>query len=342
MSVGEGVVDNLADEIMRHCNHLNDKKMLLLTTDGLLNIYKNEVDKMMVSLPNVEIIQVKESSYDYAVELAKYISTNNIKLVLGLGGGTVLDTAKYSSFVSKTTYIAIPTTLSNDGLASPIAVLYAQNERKKSFGSKIADGLIIDTNIIAGAPKILLQAGVGDTLSNYTALYDWKLDCKQNGTKENDFAYMLSEMSFNALLYSQEKSLISKQCLKRVAHSLVISGLAMEIAGNSRPCSGSEHLFSHAIDELYDLKIPHGILVALGSVVACTLQGRNNNILLDYLKAYNISINPEKLSISKDNFIDAWLFAQETRKERYTVLNTIKLTSSMFSEIYDELMEVCK
>lgn len=342
MSIGEGLVDNLINELDKNFKFILDKKILLLTTEKLSVIFIDKINIIKYTLPNIEVIKVKESSFDFAVELAKHICTKNINIILGLGGGTVLDTAKYASFVSKTTYIAIPTTLSNDGLASPISVLYSKNQKKKSFGSKIPEGIIIDTDIIANTPDILLKSGIGDTLSNYTALYDWKLDCNENGIKENDFAYMLSEMSFNSLFYSKEKSLKSKQSLKILSQSLVLSGLAMEIAGNSRPCSGSEHLFSHAMDELYDFTIPHGILVALGSLVACELQGRDNSILINYLNDYNILVNPKRLGISKEHFTNAWLFAKETRRERFTILNKIDISKAKFDKIYDKLLEDCK
>lgn len=342
MSYGEGLFENLPGELEKYWSQLYNLKLLFLSTDDLLHRFRREIGKITAELPNLEILKIKESSFEHSIEVAKYISTNDINIVLGFGGGVVLDTSKFASFVSKVPYIAIPTTLSNDGLASPIAVLYSQNKKKKSFGSKIPDGIIIDTDIIAGAPEIFIKAGIGDTLSNYTSLYDWKLACQKNGTKVNDFAYMLSETAFNLLLYSREKSLKSKQCLKMVAQSLVLSGLAMEIAGNSHPCSGSEHLFCHAIDELYDLNIPHGILVALGSIVACRLQCRNNSILIDYLNEFDISINPLKLGISKEIFINAWLNAPNTRAERYTILNEIILSESLFGEIYDNLVVICK
>jgi glycerol-1-phosphate dehydrogenase [NAD(P)+] len=342
MSYGEGLLENLPGELAKNWSQISNKKLLLLSTADLLHKYRREISKIKAELPNLELLNIKESSFEHSIEVAKYICTNDINIVLGFGGGVVLDTSKYAAFVSKVPYIAIPTTLSNDGLASPIAVLYSQNKRKKSFGSKIPDGIIIDTDIIAGAPEIFLKAGIGDTLSNYTSLYDWKLSCTKNGTKVNDFAYLLSETAFNLLLYSQEKSLKSKQCLKMVAQSLVLSGLAMEIAGNSLPCSGSEHLFCHAIDELYDLNIPHGILVALGSIVACKLQCRNYTLLIDYLNHFDISINPLKLGISRDIFVDAWLNAPKTRTERYTVLNEIILSETLFGEIYDNLLVICK
>ena len=259
---------------------------------------------------------------------------NNISLIIGLGGGTALDTAKYAAFVANVAYIAIPTTLSNDGVASPVSVLFAENGRKHSFTSKIPDGLLIDTDIVFDAPRLLMKAGVGDTISNYTALYDWKLGCEENSDRPNDFAYMLSETAFTSLLYSEAKSLTTVPGIQMLAQSLVLSGLAMQIAGNSRPCSGSEHLFCHAMDELFEHNIPHGILVALGSVVACRLQGRDHHILLDFLEAYDISVSPKTLNITEEEFIKAWMFAKEVRK-RYTILNKINLQPEIFRQMYE-------
>ena len=126
-----------------------------------------------------------------------------------------------------------------------------------------------------------------------------------------------------------------------LAQSLVLSGLAMQIAGNSRPCSGSEHLFCHAMDELFEHNIPHGILVALGSVVACRLQGRDHHILLDFLEAYDISVSPKTFNITEEEFIKAWMFAKEVRK-RYTILNKINLQPEIFRQMYEMLVKECK
>ncbi len=58
----------------------------------------------------------------------------------------------------------------------------------------------------------------------------------------------------------------------------------MEIAGSSRPSGGSEHLFCHALEELYadDVRVPHGIAVAMGSYAACKFQGRNIAKMMKY------------------------------------------------------------
>lgn len=340
MSIGDNEFERIPELLEKHFPNIEKDKILLFTTDNLFNLFRGKVQKLMDTFRQIEVYSVKESSFNFAVEAAKYISLNNFRIAIGLGGGTVLDTAKFASFVAKIPYISVSTTLSNDGIASPVAVLYGKNGRKKSFGSKIPDGVIIDTKIISNAPRRLLQAGIGDTVSNYTALMDWNLDCEFNGSNINDFAYMLSETAFNSLLYNEEKSLESKQFIHMMAQALVMSGIAMEIAGNTRPCSGSEHLFSHAVDEKYNLNIPHGILVALGSVVSCSLQGRDNKILIDYLSDYGISINPLKIGISRDIFVDSWLSAREMRKDRFTILDKIELSRSLFENIYDKLLEV--
>ena len=312
MQVKENAVQDLNKNLSLYMPKLIHTKTLILTTDGLLQTLEKKVVVLLKQLLDFEIITVQESSFDFAVDVAKKVAMNNISLIIGLGGGTALDTAKYAAFVANVAYIAIPTTLSNDGVASPVSVLFAENGRKHSFTSKIPDGLLIDTDIVFDAPRLLMKAGVGDTISNYTALYDWKLGCEENSDRPNDFAYMLSETAFTSLLYSEAKSLTTVPGIQMLAQSLVLSGLAMQIAGNSRPCSGSERL-----------------------------QGRDHHILLDFLEAYDISVSPKTLNITEEEFIKAWMFAKEVRK-RYTILNKINLQPEIFRQMYEMLVKECK
>lgn len=342
MQVKSDAVADLHKNLKMYLPKQSGQKALILTTEGLLQTLDSKVKIILEQLRTYEVVTVKRSSFDFAVEVAKKISMNNIGLVIGLGGGTALDTAKYAAFVANVAYIAIPTALSNDGVCSPVSVLFAQNERKHSFTSKIPDGLLIDTDIILKTPRILLEAGVGDTVSNYTALYDWRLGCEENDDRPNDFAYLLSENAFNALLYSEAKSLDTVPGVKMLAESLVLSGLAMHVAGNSRPCSGSEHLFCHAMDELFDHNIPHGILVAIGSIAACALQQRDYKLLLGFLAAYGVSANPKKHGVTEEQFVKAWMFAPQVRKDRYTILNKITLSEDLFSSLYQQMCRECR
>lgn len=338
LSIGEKLIGNLLPLIEREISDIRKKSIILFTSERIHSLCRKEIDDVSKQL-KVSIVYVHESSYDIAVEYAKRISIENYHVVIGLGGGKILDTAKYASYVSKVLYLAIPTTLSNDGVASPIAVLLTENGKAKSFGCKSPDGIVIDTEMIKNSPTSTLMAGIGDTVSNFTALFDWKLESKYIGTRANDFAYLLSDTAFNMLLNSRETDIRSENLITQLAQSIILSGLAMNIAGNSRPCSGSEHLFSHALDEFYNIDSPHGLKVALGSVVSCIFQRRSYSPMLDFLSRFGVSVSPEKLGISKQSFIGAWLKAKSTRPERFTVLDTIELNDEYLNSVYYEVME---
>ena len=114
----------------------------------------------------------------------------------------------------------------------------------------------------------------------------------------------------------------------------------MEIAGSSRPCSGSEHLFAHAIEEFYpDIKISHGLAVALGSVPACIFQSQDAKGLIDFYSTYGLDISPVSYGITKDMFADMWDKARTVRTGRVTILDDITLDRVQLDEIYDRMVE---
>ena len=335
MEVESGILKNVDQVLNRRVPGCTKQQMIVVTETYLHELYREELDHLIGQFEKSEIYYVEKSSYDQAVELAKHLCISDTKIVIGFGGGKVLDTAKYASFIAKAKYFCFPTTLSHDGIVSPIAVLNTEEDKRKSFGCEIPAGIIIDIDIVQKAPKLLLQSGIGDTLSNYTALYDWELAGDHDGNPIDDFAYMLSSMAFDTMFYSEEKQIKSKNFIRMLAQSLVISGLAMGIAGSSRPCSGSEHLFSHSLDENYkEINITHGMAVAMGSIASCILQKRDYHTLLDYLKDHEISIRPSNWGITEDIYVDAWLKAADTRKDRYTVLNEITLDPAELKKIY--------
>ena len=213
--------------------------------------------------------------------------------------------------------------MANDGLCSPISVLMMEDGFTKSIGSKMPNDIYVDLDIVRESPEHLLKAGIGDILSNYTALYDWKIAEKENKENINDFALILSEIAFNTINNIKENEMKSEGFIKQLAQAIVLSGMAMGIAGTSRPCSGAEHLFSHTIDRIYNKGNLHGYQVALGAVVDAYLQGNDYNMLIDLLLRYNIDIRLENLKLSYEEFEYCWLHAKESRVGRYTILNQI-------------------
>lgn len=326
------------NEILADCiPEIEKKKVIIVTEPALEQIMQKYLKEMKHDLPQSDTYLIEENSFDQAMELAKQICMDDYEVIIGVGGGRVLDVAKYAGFVGKIPYICVPTTLSNDSLASPVAVLGTVGDARKTLRCKIPTGIVVDVNIIMNAPTAQLQSGIGDTISKYTALYDWKLDAAHRGSRVDDFAYLLSDMALTSLCYNEEKSLKSKEFIKILTQSLVLGGLAMEIAGNSRPSSGSEHLFCHSLEEHHEeIKISHGMAVALGSLVSCRLQGRDITKLKKILLAYGMDMNPMNWGITKEIFIDVWMRAADTRKDRYTILNEVTLTEELLGEIYEE------
>ena len=203
-------------------------------------------------------------------------------------------------------------------------------------------GFFVDVNIIMSAPERQLLSGIGDTISKYTALNDWRIAAEEGRENVHDFAYMISKMAFNSICYNDMKELKSKDFIKRLTQALVMGGLAMEIAGSSRPSSGSEHLFCHALEENFadDVRVPHGIAVAMGSYGACKFQGRNIGKITRLLKEYNIPVHPSEWKITEDIFVGAWQQASATRPDRYTILNEADLSREHLISIYKEMEEL--
>ena len=260
-------------------------------------------------------------------------------LCLSQRGGRVLDVCKYASYISKTPYLSIPTTVANDGIASPIAVLKRQDNKPKSLGCAIAPMMLVDTNIILKSPEILIKAGIGDTISNYMALLDWEYASLKGKDEINGYAYLMSKNSIDALMKTRYQK-ICPDFIEVLVNSLVLSGIAMDFAGSSRPVSGSEHLFSHALDYYSDKKNLHGLQVALGTVSMLKLIGHSCDEVVEYLKKFEVDVNPKTLEIDEETFVYCMQNSRQMRTNRYTYLDETDLSTQRLKKIYKELVEL--
>lgn len=316
----------------------NTEKILLLSDNTVFNLYGKELIDNLNSFTFYKKI-ISNNSIKEAMKIASFVIENEVTCIIGAGGGRVLDVAKYVSYITKIQCLSIPTTIANDGISSPIAVLKDKDNKSKSLGSKVPDGIIIDIDILRKSPIDLIKAGIGDCLSNITSVYDWDLAQKKKKDKVNYFSKILSLNAINSLMANSIEDIKSIEFIKLLAESIILSGMSMEIAGSSRPCSGAEHLFSHAIDKYTDLNNYHGIQVALGSVITAYIQGQDYLKMIDFLRKYNIDIYPPNLGITEDIFIECITRAKTMRSDRYTVLDTLILESDTLRKIYND---ICK
>lgn len=294
--------------------------------------------------PQIEAVgKIKEQSVDYntiaySMEVAERVIATDIDCIVAMGGGKTLDVGKYAAFVSKRPFLSIPTTMAHDGIVSPIAVLKRQDEKPKSLGCAMPSMIILDTKLMATCPKHLIKAGIGDTISNYMALKDWDFAVSHGKDEMNGYAYMMSRTSLDALMKTQFDH-ICPEFIDVLANSLVLSGIAMDFAGSSRPVSGSEHLFSHALDYYCEKQNLHGFNVALGTIAVLKIIGDDPTEVIDYLKKFEVDVNPEHMGISEDSFVYCMQHATEMRNNRYTYLHEADLDSDKLKNVYKELVE---
>lgn len=313
-------------------------KILYIADSYVDKLYGDLVKPQILANGELRVENVDNNTIGYSMSIAERIIATDINCVVALGGGKALDVAKYASFISKRPFLSIPTTLAHDGIVSPIAVLKRKDNKPKSLGCAMPSMIILDTKLVATCPPQLIKAGIGDTISNYMALKDWDFAVSKGKDTMNGFAYLMSKNSLDALMKTQFDC-ICPGFIDVLANSLVLSGIAMEFAGSSRPVSGSEHLFSHALDYYCDKQNLHGFNVALGTISILKLLGFDYSEVLNYLKKFEVDINPMHMGIEEDIFVLCMQKSTSMRNNRYTFLNEIDLNDNKLRNLYRELLE---
>lgn len=333
LRIGSGCIDQVSSILSE--NDISGK--ILYVSDPVVDsLYGESVKNQIKEVGRLKEEYVDYNTIAYAMSIAERVIATDVDCIVGMGGGKVLDVCKYAAYISKTPFLSIPTTAANDGLASPIAVLKRQDDKPKSLGCQMASMILIDTAVIAQGPKQLIKAGIGDTISNYMALMDWDLACKRGKDVMNGYAYLMSRSSLDALMKTQYDS-ITPEFVEVLVNSLVLSGIAMDFAGSSRPVSGSEHLFSHALDYYSEKKNLHGIQTGLGTVAVLKLIDEDTAQVVDYLKRFDVDVNPEHLGIDEATFILCFQKATSMRTNRYTYLHETDLSTDRLKQVYNWL-----
>lgn len=315
--LGSNIIPNV-EEIISSKNLLFHKILIVSGSSISLAVSKKVELKGIVGR---EI--VLNNSYSEANRISKIVSENNIDLIIGIGGGKVLDVVKRAALLQKINHISIPTIISNDGLISPVSVLLNEDNRTESIAGLMPIGVIIDIDLIMNSPLIYIQAAAGDILSNMSATNDWLFSYKISNEKINDISFQLSRMSAHSSIYFNHIDLKSKDFIKMIIQGQLNSGIAMGLSGNSRPCSGGEHLLSHAIDYLQmDKSKLHGYQVGVLSLFCLYLQDELDLKVINYARQIGIPSDIE--SICKDlenNFAELIRVSRKMRPGRMTILD---------------------
>ncbi|HPZ32872.1 MAG TPA: NAD(P)-dependent glycerol-1-phosphate dehydrogenase [Methanoculleus sp.] len=244
-----------------------------------------------------------------------------VAFVIGVGGGRIIDTAKIASYNTDRHFISIPTAASHDGIASSRASVPTA-EGNVSLAAEPPIAVVADTAVIASAPHRLLASGCADIIANYTAILDWELSHRLRGEPISEYALTLSRMTAEILF--QNADLIkpnSEESAWIVTKALVSSGVAMSIAGSSRPASGGEHKFSHALERLAPGKGLHGEKCGIGAIITMYLHGGDWRGIRDSLRKIGAPTTPAEIGVDDETAVEALLAARTIRPERFTILD---------------------
>ena len=237
------------------------------------NTYAAAGEEIKEIIPNGKFINLKSENL-HANEIAvqkvyECLSVEN-DVLIALGSGTIHDITRYVAYNKDIPFISVPTAASVDGFVSTVAAMTWRGY-KKTFTAVSPIYVVADTDIFKEAPYRLTASGVSDLIGKYTALVDWKISsivigeyiCNKVCNMEIDAVNKLCECVDDLVLGKSE-------AYEQLMYALILSGLAMQIIGNSRPASGAEHHMSH----LWEMEVInkhldayHGEKVSVGLIL---------------------------------------------------------------------------
>ncbi len=292
------------------------------------HVWRRYGERLEAALDGYRLVvrEARDASVGTAEALAAEAEGAGARAVIGFGGGRPIDVAKYVAAKTGSVMVSVPTAPSHDGIASPFASLKGR-ERPYSVYVRAPSALVADIDVIASAPLRLIRAGAGDLIAKLTAVRDWKLAHRLKGEYYGEYAAKLALLSAkHAIEYAAEIGHGSKSGVRVLVEGLISSGVAMCIAGSTRPASGSEHLFSHALDLIYPGRALHGEQVALGTVMMMYLHGGDWRRVKRALERLGLPTRARDLGIPDEAVIEALTIAHKIRPERYTILGETGLT----------------
>jgi len=246
---------------------------------------------------------------------------------VGIGGGKSVDVGKLAAFRKGLPFYSVPTSASHDGISSPFASLKGL-DRPYSLMAKPPVGILADIDVIASAPKRLLSAGCGDLVSKLTAVKDWQLAHRVKGEYYGSYSASLALMSAGVVLEkSKMLGKFGKESVRELVEALISAGVAAGIAGSSRPCSGSEHLFSHYLDMVAPDSGLHGEKCGIGTIMMSKLHGIDWRKVRAALKNVGAPVEASQIGVDDSKVVESLVRASTIRPDRYTILSRRKLSA---------------
>jgi glycerol-1-phosphate dehydrogenase [NAD(P)+] len=314
--VGHGVVDELGAAVAEL--YLSGPPLVVTspTPDRIAG------DRVRAQFEDAETVVVDSASFAAVEAVVERAEAVDAGFIVALGGGKPIDTAKMASDRVDRGFVSVPTTASHDGIVSGRSSI-PEGDTRHSVAADPPLVVVADTEILADAPWELTTAGCADIISNYTAVKDWRLARRLKNVEYSEYAGALSEMTAEMLVDNADSIRPGlEESAWIVVKALVSSGVAMSIAGSSRPASGAEHLFSHQLDRLAPGRALHGHQVGVGAIMTEYLHSGDDGqwrAIRSALASIDAPTTAADLGVDPETVVEALATAHEIR-DRYTIL----------------------
>jgi glycerol-1-phosphate dehydrogenase [NAD(P)+] len=318
-------------EIGEFLHSLNEpKKVSIVAGQHVQKIVKQQIQKSLSKSKIRAVWHMPKGNDEKSIhKVQNEIKKDKNDLILGIGGGRSVDVAKMIAFNLQKPFVSVPTAASHDGIASPFVSV--RGEKPHSIVATAPLGVFVDIDVIKKAPRRLLASGCGDLVAKITAVKDWELGRDKKGEYFGRYSANLASMSAKILLEASEKKKLPD--VREIVEALISAGVASCIAGSSRPCSGSEHLFSHALDKIAPGVGLHGEKCGIGAILMAKLQGQNWKKISKTLKNVGAPTTAKEIGLKHDLLARALVISQSLRPERYTILKEVQMTKSKALEL---------
>ena len=305
----------------------NIKKVSLVSGNNVKKIVQSKIESSLSASKIQMVWHLAETNDKRSIKkIEQNVGKSKSELIVGVGGGRSVDIAKIIGFNLDLPFVSIPTSASHDGIASPFVSI--KGNKPHSLVATAPLGVFVDVDIIKKAPKKLLASGCGDLIAKITAVRDWQLGRDKTGEYYGRYSADLALMSAKILM--ENSSRFSKKGLdvREVVEALISAGVASCIAGSSRPCSGAEHLFSHAVDKLEPGIGLHGEKCGIGAIMIAKLQGQDWRKIVKTLKSVGAPTTAKEIGLKSEVLAKALTIAQSLRPERYTILKEVNINEN--------------
>lgn len=331
--VGDNVISELGNFIIDITNR-RISSVIIISGETVRTKIEDNIKKSFEKshIRNYWFIR-KDASFETVSRIKIEIKELTPDIILGIGGGKSVDVGKMIAYSIKKPFISIPTSASHDGISSPFVSLKGSN-KPHSIKVNTPIGILADIKLISEAPTRLLSSGCGDLIGKLTAVKDWELARDDNNEYFGAYSAHLAKLSADIIMHKSKELLLNEYGVRTIIEALISAGVAAGIAGSSRPCSGSEHLFSHALEYITDGNCGlHGERVGLGTIIMSKLYGMDFEGIIDVLENVKAPVKANQINLTEKDVVQSLLIAQDLRPERYTILSKTKLDKKSAYEL---------